>query len=201
VSDSSDDAGSDSEQPFERDRFDVERVADDPIDAFLDDPVDAALDDDPAGELADPGLSTPGADVDIDAGLLRMFWKLVLLYKFSLIGTTLGALLVAFEQGPNVGPELLAGGLAVLGYSLYLTRRAKARIDAGEFHDEPREEPTNTSADGGHPVDTDADSGGRHPTDSDADGQHPPDVGSTDGPGGVETTESPAADDSPEEDA
>jgi hypothetical protein len=189
VSDSSDGDGSDREKPFERDRFDVERVDDDPIDAFFDDPVDAALDDDPAGELADPGLSTPGADVDIDSGLLRTFWKLVLLYKFSLIGTTLGALLVVFDQGPNVGPELLAGGLVLLGYSLYLTRRTKTRIDAGEFNDDPMEEQTDTTADGGHPMDTD----------TDADGGYPSGVGSTDDPGGAETAESVAGD-SPEDD-
>jgi len=182
VSDSSDDAGSDSERPFERDRFDVERVDDDPVDAFLDDPVDAALDDDPAGGLADPGLSTPGADMDVDPGLSQLFWKLVLLYKLSVIGTSLGALLVVFEQGPDIGPELLAGGLALFGYSLYLTRRTKARIDAGEFHDKPGEEPATTSADGGHPRGPEADR-------RDSSG-----VGATDDPSGVETAEPPAAD-------
>jgi len=182
VSDSSDDAGSERERPFEREPVDVERVDDDPIDAFLDDPVDTALDDDPAGELADPGLSSPGADVDIDSGLSQLFWKLVLLYKLSVIGTSLGAMLVVFDRGPSVGPELLAGGLVLLGYSLYLTRRGKARIDAGEFHDNHGEKPATTSADGGHPVGTDADR-------RDSSG-----VEATDDPRGVETAESPVAD-------
>lgn len=191
VSDSSDDAGENSEEPFERDRFDVERVADNPVGAFFDD--------DPTEESADIAPPTVGTDVDIDPDLSQMFWKLVLLYNFSVIGTTLGVLLLVFDKGPNVGPELLAGGLVLLGYSVFLTRRAKARIDAGEFHDDSGEEPTSASADGGYPIDADTDGG--HPTDADTDGGHPASVEATGDPGGVETGESPAADDSPEGDA
>jgi hypothetical protein len=193
VSDSSDDAGENSEERFERDRFDVERVADDPVGAFFDD--------EPTEESADTAPTTVGADVDIDPDLSQMFWKLVLLYNFSVIGTTLGVLLLVFDKGPNVGPELLASGLVLLGYSVFRTRRAKARIDAGEFHDDPGEEPTSASADGGHPMNIDGRCDGGHPMNTDTGGGHPASVGTTGDPGGVETREPPAADDSPEGDA
>lgn len=79
---------------------------------------------------------TPSPDVDyadVDPKLRALFWKLVLLYKVSILGTSLGVLLLIFDAGPNVGFELLAGGLVLLGYTLYQSKRAKERIDAGEF--------------------------------------------------------------------
>lgn len=121
-----DDAGSSGENPFERRVFDVERVADNPVEAF--DSIETDT-------VDDPSTSARFEDVDIDPGLRRLFLKLALLYKTSIIGVTLGALFLVFEKGPAVGPELLAGSLCLLVYTLHLTRRGKERIDTGEFHD------------------------------------------------------------------
>jgi hypothetical protein len=94
-------------------------------------------DSDPVTGLADVDTN-PGAelaDTEVDPELRTMFWKLVVLYKLAIIGTTLGVLLLVFDRGPAVGPELLGGSVVLLAYTLYLTKRGKERIDAGEFHD------------------------------------------------------------------
>jgi len=81
-----------------------------------------------------PEPPSPDIDAaDVDTGLRVLFWKLVFLYKFSILGTSLGILLLVFEPGSGAGPPLLVGGLALLGYTLYQTRRGKQRLDAGEF--------------------------------------------------------------------
>lgn len=105
------------EEPFEREPFEHES------------PEDVLAPDDP-----DP--STDPADGSADPELRVLFWKLVLLYKVAILGGTLGVLLVVFDQGPAVGPELLAGAALLFGYALYATRRGKERVDAGEFGDE-----------------------------------------------------------------
>jgi hypothetical protein len=87
-----------------------------------------------APEVSAPEPPSPDVDyADADSGLKVLFWKLVFFYKFSILGTSLGALFLVFEPGSGVGLPLLAGGLALLGYTLYQTRRGKQRIDAGEF--------------------------------------------------------------------
>jgi len=105
------------EEPFERERFEHES------------PEDVPAPD-------EPGPSTDPADGSVDPELRVLFWKLVLLYKVAILGGTLGVLLVVFDQGPAVGPELLAGAALLFGYALYATRRGKERVDAGEFDDE-----------------------------------------------------------------
>jgi hypothetical protein len=85
-------------------------------------------------EVSAPEPPSPDIDAaDVDTGLRVLFWKLVFLYKFSILGTSLGILLLVFEPGSGAGPPLLVGGLALLGYTLYQTRRGKQRLDAGEF--------------------------------------------------------------------
>lgn len=79
------------------------------------------------------------SSTEVDTGLRTMFWKLVFLYKFALLGLTLGALLLVFDAGPDVGAELLAGSLALFGYTIYRTKRGKERVEAGEFDDEKSE--------------------------------------------------------------
>ena len=83
---------------------------------------------------------TPGADTTVDPQLRVLFWKLVLLYKFSLLGLTLGILLVVFDTYATIGLQILAGSAVLFGYTLYRTKRGKQRIDRGEFEtDEQRE--------------------------------------------------------------
>jgi hypothetical protein len=85
-------------------------------------------------EVSAPEPPSPDIDAaDVDTGLRVLFWKLVFLYKFSILGTSLGILLLVFEPGSGAGPPLPVGGLALLGYTLYQTRRGKQRLDAGEF--------------------------------------------------------------------
>jgi hypothetical protein len=148
VSDSSD-SGDSERDPFEREHFDAEAVADDPIGAFADDGTGVADDGSGADDDGTDSLATPGetdlTDVDVDPELRVLFWKLVLLYKVTIIGATLGLLLLVFEKGPGVGPELLGGSLVLLGYTLYRTKRGKERIDAGEFDDENDESSSDTA--------------------------------------------------------
>jgi len=92
-----------------------------------------------------PSAPDGAADTEVAA----LFWKLVLLYKLSIIGGTLGVLLLVFDQGPDVGLELVVGGVVLFGYSLYATRRGKKRIEAGEFDgdDPPAGDPAEETAD------------------------------------------------------
>lgn len=88
-----------------------------------------------------PDTGTRLTERSVDPELGRLFWKLVFLYKLTILGGTLGVLLVAFEPGPAIGPELVGGAVVLLVYTLYLTRQTRRRIDAGEFHDE-QDDPT-----------------------------------------------------------
>lgn len=96
--------------------------------------IPGGVDDADGGETVGPDVPT---DADVDPELRTLFWKLVLLYKLTVFGGTLGALLLVFDRGPNVGLELFGGAVVLLGYTLYRTGQAKTRIDAGEFHDGP----------------------------------------------------------------
>ena len=87
-----------------------------------------------SGGTVGPDVPT---DADVDPELRALFWKLMLLYKLTVFGGTLGALLLVFDRGPNVGLELFGGAFVLFGYTLYRTGRAKTRIDTGEFHDGP----------------------------------------------------------------
>lgn len=70
---------------------------------------------------------------DVDPALKRLFWKLVALYKVAIIGLVLGVLFWVFGSHPTRGPALVVGGAVLLVYALVLTRRGKARLEAGEF--------------------------------------------------------------------
>jgi len=125
VSDPSD-SGEDNSEPFEREPFDAERVADDPVGAFADDSEETA---NTPGTTASRALE----NAEVNPELRVLFWKLVLLYKLTVIGGSLGVLFLLFDKGPDVGLELFAGSLVLLVYSLYVTKQSKERIDAGEF--------------------------------------------------------------------
>lgn len=83
-----------------------------------------------------PDTGTKLAEQSADPELGRLFWKLVFLYKIAILGGTLGVLLVVFEPGPPIGPQLVGGAVVLLVYTLYLTGQTRQRIDAGEFHDD-----------------------------------------------------------------
>ena len=82
---------------------------------------------------------------DVDPEFKVLFWKLVLLYKLGIIGLALGTLLTVFGSHPTRGPALAIGGAGLVVYAMVLTRRGKARLDAGEFDldtDATTEEPS-----------------------------------------------------------
>jgi len=134
--------------PFDPDRFDPERNEPDPLEQFDLDP-DRLTDDFTFEESTDEsmGLSSENAPPE----LKTMFWKLVLFYKVSLIGVTLGALLVLFDVRADNGMMVLLGSLALLGYTLYLSWRGKHRVEEGEFETDD-EEAGDAGMDTGDPV-------------------------------------------------
>lgn len=88
-----------------------------------------------------PGTSSSPTDPDqlrarysdVDPAFRTLFWKIVLLYKLAIVGLSLGVLFVVFDANPTLGSQLaLGGGIAFL-YGLYLTRKGKAKLDAGEY--------------------------------------------------------------------
>jgi len=85
VNTSSDPGGSEGE-PFEREPVDAERGTGDPGEAFADGDRETGSGPDT------PGTTPPTAleNVEVDPELRVLFWKLVLLYKISIIGGTLG---------------------------------------------------------------------------------------------------------------
>ncbi len=70
---------------------------------------------------------------DADPEFKALFWKLILLYKVGLIGLWVGLLLLVFSVTTTWGTALTVGGGVALGYAVLLTRRAKARLDDGEY--------------------------------------------------------------------
>ena len=90
-----------------------------------------------------PTVSNPGEKTAVSPQLKTLFWKLVLFYKVSLRGVTLGLLLVVFDTYATTGRQVLVGSLIFLAYTLYQTKRGKSRIDAGEF------EQAQSASDGG----------------------------------------------------
>jgi len=75
-----------------------------------------------------------------DPALQTWFWKVVLLLKLSVIGITLGSLLLWFRADFERGGALFAGGVVLFAYTVREARELKAHADAGEFdHDVPEE--------------------------------------------------------------
>lgn len=75
-------------------------------------------------------------EADVDPGVARRFWALVLVFNAALLALALGAMFVVFEGNVSLGGQLLLAGLAALGFGLYRYRAAKAylgdRSDADE---------------------------------------------------------------------
>lgn len=102
----------------------------DPLEDFDLEPAEQSV-----PEVEDPTPETPGllGPSDVETGLKTLFWKLVLLYKVSLLGLSLGILLVGFGVSYSLGVPLLLGSLAFFAYTLFRTKRGKRRLEAGEF--------------------------------------------------------------------
>lgn len=119
----------------------------------------------PTAEIPSP--ETPATDPEalqerageVDTDFRVLFWKIVFVYKFGLMGITLGALLIAFEGMYTEGGPLTFGGVALIAYGLYLTWRGKRRVAAGEFdldvEDETENENSAVNDDTGETEDTD----------------------------------------------
>jgi hypothetical protein len=75
-------------------------------------------------------------EADVDPGVARRFWALVLVFNAALLALALGAMFVVFEGNVSLGGQLLLAGLAALGFGLYRYRAAKVylrdRSGAGE---------------------------------------------------------------------
>lgn len=68
------------------------------------------------------------SDTDEIARLRREFWLLVVCFDLALLAAGVGVLLVVFDQGPDLGFELLATGL-ILGSYGYVRYRWGPRAD------------------------------------------------------------------------
>lgn len=96
--------------------------------------VDAPRPKRPTAEVSTPRTQElRSKSADADPGLKRLFWKLVALYKIAILGLVFGVVLSVFDSHPTRGPALVVGGTVLFVYALVLTRRGKARLDAGEF--------------------------------------------------------------------
>jgi hypothetical protein len=102
----------------------------------------------PDPESGDVGPSIPAppdpSENDVDPGLARRFWALVLVFNAALLALSLGAMLAVFEGNYSLGGQLLLGGAAAFGFGLYRYRTAKTylaeRSGDGDTHSETGEE-------------------------------------------------------------
>lgn len=128
------------------DRFDPERFERDSLEN-----ADGTSYESMAPQPRDPTPSPPeapsveGGGANVDPGLKVLFWRLVLLYKFSVLGLTLGTLLVIFDVSADRGGWLLVGSLILFGYTVYQTRRAKQRLDSDEFDSDDQPDDVRTT--------------------------------------------------------
>lgn len=128
-------------------------------DPFDKDPDDLLEPDNPASEYeegtfdttpAAPEAPSPSSPTEIeydevDPELRKIFWKLVLVIKFTLISLTLGVLFLALGDRPTLGTQLLAFSAVLIVYGSYRYRQSKERIESEDFEVE-RAEPEADSA-------------------------------------------------------
>lgn len=84
-------------------------------------------------EAPTPDSPTEVGYEDVDPELRQLFWKLVIVVKFSLITLTLGALFVTLGNRPTLGRQFLAFGFVLVSYGVYQYRKSKSRIESEEF--------------------------------------------------------------------
>lgn len=81
----------------------------------------------------DPGPDVPTAPDptgnDVDPGVARRFWALVLVFNVALLAISLGLMFVVFEGSYSLGGQLFVAGIAVFGFGLYRYRTAKAYLE------------------------------------------------------------------------
>ena len=99
---------------------------------------------------------------DVDPGLRKLFWKLVLVVKFALISLSLGVLFATLGNDPSLGVRLLAFGGILVFYGIYQYRKSKARLDSEEF------DPVQSDSDADEPPATSTDSASEYTTGDDS---------------------------------
>ena len=111
------------------DKFDPEQLEPDPPRQF--DIGEEAVQ--KAEDLVPEAPDTEQHYSDADPRLRNEFWKLVLLYKFAIMGLALGACLVVFGVDVSRGSGLFALSLGVFGYATLLARRVQSKAEAGTY--------------------------------------------------------------------
>lgn len=97
--------------------------------------------DDPSLEIPDqavPGQESPSLEQtasNVDPELQAQFWKIVLLLKLSIIGITVGTLLLIFLPTFAGSLPVLLAGLVLFAYTVREGRQFKAHAAAGTFDD------------------------------------------------------------------
>lgn len=100
---------------------------------------------DPESDFYDPdsdSLTIPRVETDVsdaDPELITMFWALVLVVKASILVTSLGILLLAFDVMAQLGLVALAAGLVLAGFAAYRYRTFDPSTVSGD--DDGSEDP------------------------------------------------------------
>jgi hypothetical protein len=121
----------------------------DPDDFFESDEEESLSPDNPAEEYEEGTLGTavpqvpspevPDVETDsdtladygeVDPGLRRRFWVLVLAIKFTLLSLTLGLLFYFFEGNTMLGGQLLGFTVLLTAYTIYRYRDTKHRFES-----------------------------------------------------------------------
>lgn len=79
-------------------------------------------------------ISIPETDGRV-SGLVRSFWIVVVLFKITLLATTLGGLLFAVRHNVLAGVGLLALGIVSGGLSVHRYRKTRAVLQTGDVYD------------------------------------------------------------------
>lgn len=86
-----------------------------------------------------PSIPTPPDpfENDVDPGLARRFWALVLVFNAALIALSLGAMFVLFEKNYSLGGQLLLAGAIAFAFGLYRYRTAKEYLADSSREENP----------------------------------------------------------------
>lgn len=107
---------------------------DDPAEEYEEETLGAAAPQVPSPEVPDVGTDSEAlADYDeVDPGLRRRFWVLVLAIKFTLLALTLGLLFYFFEGNTVLGGQLLGFAVLLSAYTVYRYRDTKGRFEKAD---------------------------------------------------------------------
>jgi hypothetical protein len=103
----------------------------DPAEEYEERTLGAAAPQVPSPEVPDVGTDSDAlADYDeVDPGLRRRFWVLVLAVKFTLLALTLGLLFYFVEGNTILGGQLLGFAALLSAYTVYRYRDTKGRFE------------------------------------------------------------------------